>query len=1028
MRTRAAQSLAFGLLLALLATATAEANPPDAQALALLRQDAELSDVCFVDAQHGWAVGDRGVIWHTRDGGKNWQQQESPVTCRLNSVHFIDARHGWAAGGATTQFTHVPQGVVLVTRDGGEKWSSLPRLLVPTFQRIKFFDNRQGVAFGAPSSLFPSGVFTTEDGGRSWTTVPSDEGQYWLAGDFVDPLTGALASRGAAPAVVRRRTIAPAQTGPLGLRSLRAMQLIAPTSGWLVGDGGLIMTTADLGRTWQTAAGELPGGAGEYFDLHTVAVEGQTVWVAGTPGTRVFRSTDGGQTWTAHDTGSQVPISQLTFVDAQRGWAVGALGTILATSDGGETWQRQRAGGSRAAMLGVFSEPRQIPLELFAHLSAGQGYLGVVELLGRRDLDEQAGVRDDVVQRAHDAVVEVGACGVEAAWRFPLRQPGLGLSVDQLVAGLDRANDGRAVEKLETHIVRAIRIWKPEIIITHHASARGEMPLEHLVNQIVLRAVEKASDPTSYVELSTIAGLPPWQPRKVFSTVPWGESGTLSINTVQLEPRLGRSVGDKAGEARGLVVERFEPAPVEVGFRLLLDRVPQDRGREDFFSGVSLSPGGDARRMLSEPLNETIEQLRRVAQKRRNMQELIRRGEEGGALDTVWSGQLNDLTSGLDQSSAAQLLYQLAGQYLQQGNWEMASGTYEMLVEKHPLHPLAHSAQIWLLQYHASGEAAWRMRQQSSFTTQHSVGRLPPTSSGVVPASAHLPLRSNAGLVQDRTKGNSPDQRFEYASHLGKQMERTVPTLFAQPSVGFPLASAHRKLGYGNQASRYYMSLRRTRTQDAWWAAAQGERWLEERNPFPPKPIWTVPQVAHKPHLDGQFDEPFWAHAKPVELKSILKDDRTWPAVARMAYDRQFLYLAIECRKAVGARYDSSNPPRPRDADLEPHDRVSLLIDIDRDYVTYYQLTVDHRGWTYDACWGDATWNPTWYVAHASTSESWSIEAAIPLAELTGITPEKGHVWAVGLQRTVPGVGFQSWTHPAGTKVMPEGFGYLMFE
>jgi hypothetical protein len=34
----------------------------------------------------------------------------------------------------------------------------------------------------------------------------------------------------------------------------------------------------------------------------------------------------------------------------------------------------------------------------------------------------------------------------------------------------------------------------------------------------------------------------------------------------------------------------------------------------------------------------------------------------------------------------------------------------------------------------------------------------------------------------------------------------------------------------------------------------------------------------------------------------------------------------------------------------------------------------------------------------------------------------------VGVQRTVPGVGFQSWSHPAGVKIRPEGFGLLVFE
>ena len=59
---------------------------------------------------------------------------------------------------------------------------------------------------------------------------------------------------------------------------------------------------------------------------------------------------------------------------------------------------------------------------------------------------------------------------------------------------------------------------------------------------------------------------------------------------------------------------------------------------------------------------------------------------------------------------------------------------------------------------------------------------------------------------------------------------------------------------------------------------------------------------------------------------------------------------------------------------------------------------------------GRPSWNPTWFVATQQTDNTWSVEAAIPLAELTGTLPESKHVWAVGLERTVPNVGFQSWT------------------
>src|SRR5437588_8077807 len=74
--------------------ARAQADPSPPEMLA----DAELTAVAFVDADRGWAVGDRGVIWHTKDGGRNWKLQNSGVACRLEAVQFLDGDVGIAVG------------------------------------------------------------------------------------------------------------------------------------------------------------------------------------------------------------------------------------------------------------------------------------------------------------------------------------------------------------------------------------------------------------------------------------------------------------------------------------------------------------------------------------------------------------------------------------------------------------------------------------------------------------------------------------------------------------------------------------------------------------------------------------------------------------------------------------------------------------------------------------------------------------------------------------------------------------------
>ena len=69
---------------------------------------------------------------------------------------------------------------------------------------------------------------------------------------------------------------------------------------------------------------------------------------------------------------------------------------------------------------------------------------------------------------------------------------------------------------------------------------------------------------------------------------------------------------------------------------------------------------------------------------------------------------------------------------------------------------------------------------------------------------------------------------------------------------------------------------------------------------------------------------------------------------------------------------------------------------------------------------------PDWFVAAETKDDTWTVEAAIGLDQLTGRYPRAGDVWALGAQRVVPGLGFQSWSAPASTDILPEGFAGLL--
>ncbi|MBC8869985.1 MAG: hypothetical protein H8E44_11235 [Planctomycetes bacterium] len=1043
-----ARLLAVAVLVAAVGQATRSIAEPSRFPQEFLR-DAGLTDVFFVDPDRGWAVGDRGVIWQTDDGGRHWQLQSSPVPCRLESVSFVDDRNGWIVGGWSHPYTHNSTGVVLRTTDGGQRWQQIPRLSLPALRGVKFFDHRIGWALGNASATYPAGVFRTEDGGRSWSSVPAQVNSGWLAGDFQNRNHGAVAGRNGAVATVHASGPKPTASPNVGLRHVRCVRLSSrhvlrpqqpygpnPDSqgaGWLVGDGGLVLCTTDGGLSWREPIGRLPDGMYDQFDFRALAVLGDHCWVAGSPGTRVLHSPDGGRSWQVFDTGESLPIHALTFLDADRGWAVGSLGAILVTRDGGRTWVPQQQGGSRVAILGIFSEPQKIPLELLTRLAGNEGYLSAVEITCRRDVEVDVAEQASLESRTCEAMASVGGSQAGTAWNFPLRQPGLSLPARSIVAGWDEVHQGHGQKAFEAYIVRKIRQWRPDVVLTEPASPRGDHPLSHLTNQATLAAVERAADAAAYPRQITLAGLEPWKTKRAFSSLGGDVQGSLNITTSQLAPRLGRSLGDQARYGWELIRYEYQPPPQTYGFRRVVDRLPDEPGQRDFFSGISLHLGGGARRMLNAPQPGDVRTLGRLAQRRRNIQHLLKYAAGSGQGGAAWLGQAEDLIRGLDESASGEVLYELAYGFHRSGAPELAADVLDFLARRHPNHPLSEPALLWLTQYYASAEVGWIAHRQTEELQETAIADDPvdlPEPDSVEPASFESPVGPPRSKLYKRSAvaGPSLTDRALRATTYGQLVQNSRPSLFVEPELRFPLAVADRLAGRFQEAERFYHFTAANRNRDAWGACAQSEIWLLRPGRVAPKPVATCTKAAGRPQLDARLDDDVWQSCTPIPLASRHRDDVNWPAAVMLAHDDEFLYLSVSCHKAPDAVYPTSESPRPRDPDLSDRDRVEFYLDVDRDYATYYRLVVDHRGWVSETCFGSASWNPQWYVAAAQDDRTWTVEAAIAWSELVERAPGQGEHWSAGIQRVVPRVGFQSWTQPAAVSVRAEGFGLLTFE
>ncbi len=962
-------------------------TPGDRNSLAApLVDDASLYDVSFVDDEFGWAVGTHGCIWHTVDGGEHWRPQESHGNVRLSGVCFLNRQLGWAVGGATQPYLWTSQGIVLRTSDGGQTWEK-QLAFVSALEKVNFFDPLHGVAWGHGSGGEPLGVFATDDGGRNWRSLGVGVPSVWWGGDFVNQRQGVVVGPQGQMARLVAGDAVPITIDQHNAQSARAVKLSDDGTGWMVGEGGLIQHTTDGGAHW-AAVEILPEEIADDIEWRAIATVGEKIWIAGSPGSVVLHSPDAGKSWQGFATGSTIPLNQITFVDESHGWAVGDFGTILHTTDGGQSWQTQRTGGERAAVLMILENARALPLAALAKLAKCDGYRTVVHLL---TAPQDSSRFDQLTSpaRTSELVHFLGGNTVTNAWQFP--------------SGATENLD----ERLIGEIVRQLRIWRPAVLIVpdaHDASTDFGNRLAAVVED----AVSQAADETHFTSLGEQLALPPWQVSRVYAFLPPGARGTHRVLSEQTVA--GTSLADTSIAALSLLRHEFSPPAISDEFRLVASLAGEPTTQvDDLMAGLSLTAGGASRRSQlphDDPLATQAQQ--RLTEKRRNLRNIFRASGGNPAL----LGQVGQMLADLDPAAAASLLYELATHFQTAGQLDLKAATLELLARRYPSDPLVDAALVWLVQYYASGEAAHAYRQITPAVAQAIAVEVPAT-----PAAD--------GSVQPVTATSYEEsidfQRFTRAVQITQHIAHTRPLLYAEPQVRVPWSVAERNRALSTGSEKYLESLSLRAPGEAWQLCGNNERWLTD--PGRPKPNVSLVDcrfTAERPHLDGLLDEPQWQ----PDFEN-LNSPRSSFLLSR---DDEYLYIAVRCEKLPSLSYDADEGTRTYDADLTPHDRVRLLLDRDRDYTTYFDLTVDHRGWTNDACWQDRSWNPQWFVAAGGDVDSWTIEAAIPWSELAATPPEIGDTWAIGAERLLPSQETQSLARPVAGEPDPANFGLLRFK
>lgn len=183
-----------------------------------------------------------------------------------------------------------------------------------------FFTNHLGWVVG------DSGVILhTRDGGRSWQVQTNI---VW--GEMPDARTTRVDSSQGLAAQTSGQKDAKADDGKAGLAPVRNPNLAGTKEvppDYEQGPPGMASAPA-TGAARPRAPQDLNG---VWF------ADERLGWAVGALGT-ILHTTDGGQSWAAQSTDTAEVLGSVTFVDTQKGWVVGSGGALLRTDDGGRTW------------------------------------------------------------------------------------------------------------------------------------------------------------------------------------------------------------------------------------------------------------------------------------------------------------------------------------------------------------------------------------------------------------------------------------------------------------------------------------------------------------------------------------------------------------------------------------------------------------------------------------------------------------------------------------------------------------------
>ncbi|MBM4081951.1 MAG: hypothetical protein FJ278_19755, partial [Planctomycetes bacterium] len=211
------------------------------------------------------------------------------------------------------------------------------------------------------------------------------------------------------------------------------------------------------------------------------------------------------------------------------------------------------------------------------------------------------------------------------------------------------------------------------------------------------------------------------------------------------------------------------------------------------------------------------------------------------------------------------------------------------------------------------------------------------------------------------------------------------------------------------------------------------QRYMADIGGSIPPPTLIVPRASTAVTVDGRLDEGAWTTASrvPLPINAATMYPHTQWAYAAICHDRENLYVGLRSDKEPGPLVCEA---RERDGKVWEDDAFELfLTPTPKTPKDFFQFIFNSAGVVYDARHGQRGWNAKLSVKTSVADDHWTVEVAIPFADLGASTPKDGETWLGNFCRDWPRPKpaqtiYTGWAYIQGGFLMePEKYGRLVF-